>query len=301
MQATHMTAAAERISRRFAEDELRANGHRGLVAVPPRPRGAFAQHMDAARAERTVEADVPAIEEAPNRPMPAGRPVAWSPVAAPNHGAAVEQYRRLAAALIRAQAEHGAKVFMVTSSVAGEGKSLTASNLAVTLSRSYLRRTLVIDADQRDPSQHQIFRVDNRVGLTDYLRSPGDDPAGTVELFQGLTLLPAGRPTHDPMGGLTSRRMKQLIADAAAAFDFVIVDTPPATLIPDASLLAPLVDAVVLVIAAGVTQFEAIDQAIATVGRNRILGTVLNKASDPLFGRAGYGYGDGYGYGPTGR
>lgn len=234
---------------------------------------------------------------APAPPAPAAavldesQAVSWSPVAASGQHAAVEQYRRLAAALIHAQAEHGIKVVMITSAVAGEGKSLTAANLAVTLARSYKRSTLIIDADQRDPSQHQIFHVANSRGLGDYLYGGTGTPAATVQLFPGLSFLPAGRPMNDPMGGLSSTRMTQLVATAAGAFDFVIVDAPPAAYIPDASVLAPVVDAVVLVIAARSTQFDVIERAISAIGRERILGTVLNRADDSALSRYGYGYG----------
>lgn len=293
MYAMNTAGAAERVSRRFAEDELRRGASGGPAPVtspvPPRPRAEFAQHLEIVRRERD---DAPPASSGPvRRPFEPERRASWSPVAAPNQGVAVEQYRRLAGALIRAQAEHGAKVIMVTSSVSGEGKSLTTSNLAVTLARSYQRQTLVIDADQRDPSQNHIFGVNNSRGLTEYLRGFDDTPAATVELFPGLTLLPAGRPTNDPTGGLTSRRIKQLIADAADTFEFVLIDTPPVTLIPDSGLLAPLVDAVVLVIAAASTQHDVVERAVATLGRDRILGTVLNKADATSFGRYGYGYG----------
>lgn len=284
------TGAVERISRRFAEDDLRRGAQRGPAPAPAlhRFRNDHAQHLEIVR--RDGEAAPPPVER-PRRNFEAERAASWSPVQASSQGAAVEQYRRLAAALIRAQAEHGARVIMVTSSISGEGKSLTTSNLAVTLSKSYRRQTLVIDADQRDPSQSRIFNVPGSRGLTEYLRAYDDSPAPTVELSPGLTLLPAGRPTSDPMGGLTSRRMQQLIADAAEAFDFVLIDTPPVTLIPDAGVLAPLADAVVLVIAAATTPYDAVERAVTTIGRDRILGTVLNKAEEASLGRYGYGYG----------
>ena len=160
----------------------------------------------------------------------------------------------------------------------------------MTLSRSYTRSTLLIDADQRAPALHEIFNVQNSGGLSDYLRGRDGTQAETVQLFPGLTLLPAGLATSDPMSGLTSRRMTQLMVDAAGSFDFVIVDTPPVTLVPDASVLAPLVDATVLVIAAGSTQHNAIERAIAAVGRERIIGTVLNRADAASVGAYGYGY-----------
>lgn len=227
----------------------------------------------------------------PSTSFSPARSASWSPVSVPGQTAAVEQYRRLAAALIHATVERGVKVVMIASSVGSEGKSLTAANLAVTLSRSYQRQTLIVDADLRSPRLHDIFHVDNTRGLSEWLRATDSASAATVQLLPGLTLLPAGRPTGDPMAGLTSARMKALLADASAQFDFVIVDTPPATLVPDAGILVGLVDAAVLVIRANSTPHDQIERAVATLGRDRILGTVLNRTDKAAAGRYGYGYG----------
>jgi protein-tyrosine kinase len=281
-------AAAERIGRRFAEDERKRAGF-GLPPLSSRMPVESGPRLEIVQRDR-VEVSAPPSLPARKAFEPT-RTASWAPVHASAQGVAVEQYRRLAAALIQAQAEHGVKVVMLTSAVSGEGKSLTVSNLAVTLARSYQRRTLIIDADQRDPSQHRIFNVDGGRGLAEHLRGLDDSPAVTIELFPGLTLLPAGRPTSDPMGGLTSRKMQQLLADAADSFDFVLVDTPPVTLIPDAGLLSPLVDAAVLVIGAATTQYDAVTRAVTMLGRDRILGTVLNRADEDSFGHYGYGYG----------
>ena len=218
------------------------------------------------------------------------RTASWSPVSALGQVAIVEQYRRLAAALVQANVERDIKVVMIASSVGGEGKSLTAANLAVTLARSFGRQTLLIDADLRAPRLHEIFHVPNTSGLGDWLRSGGNAGAATVQLLPGLTLLTAGRPTGDPMAGLTSAGMKALMKVASDAFDFVIIDTPPATLVPDAGILAELADASVLVIRANSTPHAQIERAVATLGRDRILGTVLNRADKAAAGRYGYGY-----------
>jgi capsular exopolysaccharide synthesis family protein len=184
-------------------------------------------------------------------------------------------------------------VFLVTSSVAGEGKSLTTANLAVTLSCSYQRETLVVDADQRDPSLHQVFGQGNTRGLSDYLRGAEAHTVMT-ELQPGLAIMTAGRPTNDPMGGLTSRRMETLLADAADSFDFVLVDSPPVTLVPDAGLLAPAVDAVLLVIGAGTTRYDRIARAVTILGRERILGMVMNRVEEASLGEYGSSYGYSY-------
>ena len=207
----------------------------------------------------------------------------------------VEQYRKLAATLHHAQAERELKVVMVSSAVSGDGKTLTAVNLSLTLSESYRRRVLLIDADLRRPSVHTVFQVPNLSGLTDSLRAETERRLPLIQASSHLSLLLAGRPDSDPMSGLTSGRMRRLIAEAAATFDWVIIDTPPLALLPDANLLAAMVDTAILVIGAGKTPYRLITRAIEAVGRARILGVVLNRV-DPTYATGGYGYGYGYGY-----
>lgn len=190
----------------------------------------------------------------------------------------VEQYRRLAARLHLAQAQHGTKLVMVTSALVAEGKTLTASNLALTLSESYRKRVLLIDADLRRPGVHDMFGIPNLSGLNDGIRSDEERKVPVIRLTEHLSVLTAGRPDPDPMSVLSSDRMRRVFADAAAAFEWVIIDTPPVALLSDAHLLATLVDTVVLVVRAGVTPLEAIRTATLAVGRDRILGVVLNSA-----------------------
>ena len=89
----------------------------------------------------------------------------------------VEQYRRLAAVFHQAQVQHGTRSIMISSAVPGEGKTLTATNLALTLSHSYKRRVLLIDADLRRPGLHTVFGVPNHVGLRDRLTDLRSRPA----------------------------------------------------------------------------------------------------------------------------
>jgi protein-tyrosine kinase len=200
----------------------------------------------------------------------------------------VEQYRKLASALHHAQLERTIKVVMVTSSLASEGKTLTATNLALTFSESYRRSVLLIDADLRRPSLHEAFQIPNIAGLGDALRAESDQKLSLVRISEHLTLLPAGRPESDPMSGLTSERMKRIVEEATELFDWVILDTPPVGLLPDAKLLAGMVDCALVVIQAGKTPIKLIRKTVETVGRDKILGVVLNRADEPLI--SGYGY-----------
>lgn len=202
----------------------------------------------------------------------------------------VEQYRRLAAYLHHAQAERGLKVVMIASALPGEGKTLTASNLALTLSESYQRRVLLVDADLRRPSIHQIFNLPNMSGLTDGLRAIEPRKLTVVEVSPQLSVLPAGRPDPDPMSVLTSERMQQVLDEARDRFDWVIVDTPPVGLLPDAHLLAAMVDGTILVIRAGATPARPITQATHVIGRDRVLGVVLNRVEESSLTHGGYYY-----------
>jgi protein-tyrosine kinase len=188
----------------------------------------------------------------------------------------VEQFRRLAATLIHSQRTAPLKVVMVTSALPEEGKTLTAVNLALVLSGSFRRRVLLIDADLRHPKITLSVDATVDYGLGEAVKADGGRKPPLVQLTDTLTLLPAGRRDPDPLSGLTSARMQQLLQEASATFEWVIVDTPPIAAAADASLLCAMADATVLVVRAVRTPYEAIDQAIEGIGRERIIGVVLN-------------------------
>ena len=187
----------------------------------------------------------------------------------------VEQYRRLAASLHQLQADTGLKTMMVTSATPREGKTLTIANLALTLSGSYRRRVLLIDADLRRPSLHEVFRLPQTSGLSEALRS-GSRPH-LLELSPFLSVLPAGHLEGDPLSALTSDRLPALVEQCTTAFDWVLLDAPPIGFMPDGNVLARLAKAVVFVIAADVTPYSTIERAIAEIGRDTIVGIVLNR------------------------
>ena len=212
---------------------------------------------------------------------------------------ALEQYRRLAATLHDAQVEKGLKAIVVTSSIPREGKTLTAVNLALTLTESYGRRVLLIDADLRVPRLHEMFGIPNNIGLTDVLRVERLGRAAvsvtdaSKSLSPLLTLLPSGKPDPNPQAGLSSDRMRKLVDDCAQRFDWVILDTPPLALQSDAQLLARLTQAVVFVIRARSTPFPVVDRAISELGRDCIIGTVLNGVDESALPDIAH-YGDYY-------
>jgi capsular exopolysaccharide synthesis family protein len=153
-------------------------------------------------------------------------------------------------------------------------------NLALTLSESYKRRVLLIDADLRRPSIAKVFGVVPGNGLSECLKTPELQALRITNVTDGLGLLLAGSADRDPMSGLTSGRMQEVIERAAVNFDWVIIDTPPVGLLTDAHLLSAMVDAAVLVIDAGRTQHAIIQRAVESIGREKIVGVVLNRVEE---------------------
>jgi capsular exopolysaccharide synthesis family protein len=195
------------------------------------------------------------------------------------NAASVEQYRRLATALFSLQRERPLKVLMVTSAAPREGKTLTSANLALTLSELYSQRVLLIDGDLRRPSIHEVFGIANTAGLSDGLVAH-DKRLQLVQVTSQLSVLPGGHPDANSMAGLISERMRAVLKEAAERFDWVILDSAPVGLISDARLMADLVDGVIVVIGAGTTPYHAIERAVEELGRERIVGTVMNRVDN---------------------
>ena len=202
--------------------------------------------------------------------------------------ASLEQYRRLAAALHEEQVHRQLKTVMITSALPQEGKTLTVVNLALTLSHSYGRRVLVIDADLRWPGLHVLLDIPNDRGLNEALRDHQIE-FPFVRVSNHLSALTAGRAGPSPLAGLASSRMGEVIEACAAQFDWVLIDTSPVGVLPDAQVLARLAGAVILVIGAGSTPAAAVERAVAELGGpDSILGTVLNRVEHRRIPAADY-------------
>jgi len=201
----------------------------------------------------------------------------------------VEQYRRLAATLYDLQQQRHVKTLMVSSAAPREGKTLTITNLALTLSESYNQRVLLIDADLRRPSIHDMFGLPVGIGLADFLR--GDrDSVPYVEVSPHLCVLTAGRRDESsPLAQLTSGRLPAVLSMAANEFSWILIDTPPIGLLPDAQHVASVCDGVLFVIQAGATPFRAVQRSIAELGPERIVGTLLNRVHASALSVEDYG------------
>jgi capsular exopolysaccharide synthesis family protein len=193
-----------------------------------------------------------------------------------------ESFRAVVASMILA-GENGSKprVVVVSSANAGEGKTTVAVNLAIALSEIN-QRVLLIDADLRKPSLHEIFCLDNQVGLTGVLtgRTAAWVPSGAMETthIPGLQILPGGCSPDRAPRLLYSPRMGELLRSVRLQFDTVLIDTPPVLPMADARVVARLADSVVLVVRANKTTREAAALACQrfTDDGTVVLGAVLN-------------------------
>ena len=202
-----------------------------------------------------------------------------------------QQYRRLAAALHQTRIRQGSKVVMITSGFPGEGKTLTTVNLAMTLSKAYRHRVLMIDADVRKPSLHEVFQVPNARGQRYGPDEGKESEVVLVQLTSSLWLLPAGPAEPDDVGITDREHLAQILREVSTRFDWILIDTPPTAVAPEASLLADVVDGVVFVVSAAQSPFGAVQRAVESIDPDKILGVVLNRADERS---ASYGYGYGY-------
>jgi protein-tyrosine kinase len=193
-----------------------------------------------------------------------------------------EQFRTLRSRLYQFRSNQPLRTILVTSSMAGEGKTLVASNLAQAIVRQPDCRALLIDADLRRSRLHRMLGAPGAPGLSDYLHAAADESA-IIQCARenNLCFIPAGTAVGNPSELLSNGRLKHLLHRLAPAFDWVIVDSPPYLALADASVLADLCDGVLLVTRAGSTLAEVAQRACRELqARKTVLGVVLNGVTE---------------------
>jgi protein-tyrosine kinase len=203
------------------------------------------------------------------------------------HSAIAEQYRAIRSRITQHEDHAPLRTVMVTSPGGGEGKSITAANLALTMAQEFQRRVVLVDADLRGPSVQALFGLEpGGPGLAEVLAGEATLDEALVYLpdFR-LTVLPAGAAPQYPtelLGSaptelLGSAAMRRALDTLRSRFDRVLLDLPAVMPLADVGTVAPLADGVVMVIRAGVTQRPALDQALAALEDTKVLGVVLNE------------------------
>lgn len=235
--------------------------------------------------------DLPVIGEIPQLARGANLPK--EVLQAPD-GQAAEAVRALAASLRFVSVDRPAEVMIVTSALPSDGKSSIAMALALSLADSG-RRTLVIDADLRNPTIADLIGIEGAVGLTTVLVHDCDfDEAIQPWGHQNLHVLPGGGLSPNPGQLISSGQLSETVALARERFDAVVIDTPPVLAVSDALWLSPVADGVIIITRARKTSTRSLREAIDAVASTHatILGLVLNGvrvAPDSRYHGAYYG------------
>ncbi len=226
------------------------------------------------------------------------RPEAGSPMAGnQTFSIGIEAFRNLRTSLIWSDGGEGLKTLVVTSAAPGEGKTLTAANLAVTLAYDGLR-VLLVDCDIRRPRVHGLFHLPRAPGLMELLTASGNaggaprPPAIRDTSIARLSVLPCGALPMNAANLLSSTRMRALLQELESQFDIIVLDTPPVLATADAGIVGSLTDGVLLVVRAGTTDRNAAQRAyqqLANVGA-RVVGTVLNDPGGEVAKEGDYYY-----------
>jgi len=188
---------------------------------------------------------------------------------------------------------------LVTSAVSSEGKTTAVVLLGIAYA-SLGRRVLLVDGDLRKPRLHKVFGAALEGGLSSYIEGASLSEVAVSTQVRGLDLLPAGRSGSLPTELLAASQTSRLLERLNDAYDLVLIDTPPSSLLSDARVLSAQVDGVIVVVRQLTASRRAIRDTIAGVQRvgGQVLGVIINDVD--LAGRGGsadYGYGYGYGYG----
>jgi len=220
---------------------------------------------------------LPRVDESAGNPNAVDRRVVTLTAPA---SVAAEQYRTLYYRLERMREVKPMKVIAFTSALPGEGKTVTAVNLALAAAKANPeRRILLIDADLRRSQVGSVLGIRGKLGLAELLAGECD-VRDVVRRFNAtrLAVIPAGGTPEEPTQVLAGSRMKQFLKAVRDNFDEVYIDLPPTLPFADASILSSLTDGVLMVVRANATPSKAVNQAVEQLVGAPLLGCVLNGA-----------------------
>ncbi len=210
---------------------------------------------------------------------------AWKPVnkmlflAGNNHGdVGTEEFRTLRSRLYHMREKRPLKTIMVGSALPAEGKTFVSANLAQTLARQHGKRVVLIDCDLRRSRLHEYLGIAGTPGLTDYLRGEVDE----LSIIQrgpmdNLVFIAGGRSISNPAEVIGNGRLEALVQRLGTVFEWIVIDSPPAVPVADASLISRACDGVLLVVSSGSTPFDLAQRARREFKNTPVLGVVLNR------------------------
>ena len=220
----------------------------------------------------------------------------------PDHGAMLfmngddsargtEEFRTLRSRLYHLREKMALKTILITSALPKEGKSFTSANLAQVIVRQHGRRVLLVDADLRGPRLHMMLGTTPGPGLSDYLQGRSDELSivqrGPME---NLFFVPSGTGIADPAELVGNGRLKVLLQRLEPLFDWIIIDSPPAIPVSDASVLAKVCDGVLMVVRSNATPADVARKARQEFPDQLLVGVVLNGTREDAAPYARYYY-----------
>ena len=205
---------------------------------------------------------------------------------------AAESYRTLRTNIQYCSFDKEYRTIVVTSSEPGEGKTITSGNLALALAQSE-NKVLLIDCDMRKPSMHKNFRITNTYGISDILLQKQKVMDVAHCYNKNLSIITSGKVPPNPAEMLASKAMTAFLKEMKEHFDYIVLDTPPVQAVADAQILSTKVDGTLVVVRAGVTKKDEVQNTVNTLKKVNadIIGTVLH-AVDNTRNKYQYYYGN---------
>ncbi len=245
------------------------------AAPPPRPPRSWGKPVPADSICYSVTKTMPVDPEVLRRQ----RLIAWE-----TGGPLVEEYKILRTHILQRTKAEGRNTLMITGPLPGEGKTLTAINLAISISQEMDQTVLLVDADLRFPTVHRYFGLSDGLGLVDYLKHgvPISELLVHPEGLAKLVLLPGGQPVAEAAELINSPLMAELVQELKHCYPdrYVLFDLPPMLSYADALAFSPLMDGIILVVEAERTPRERILKCLELLKDRPVLGLVLNKAEN---------------------
>lgn len=204
-----------------------------------------------------------------------------------------ESYRTIRTNIEFSSIDKEIKIILITSSEPEEGKTTTASNIALAYAQAG-KKTLIIDCDLRKPKIHKMFNISGIVGLTNIMADNLKLSEIVYPFNESLDILPAGSIPPNPSEILSSNKMKNFLVEASELYERIIIDSPPVNVVTDTQILSGIADGVLLVVRSGSTNIDDANRAkeLLLKAKANILGVVLRrvKTSHRKYGLSRYNY-----------
>jgi polysaccharide biosynthesis transport protein len=202
-----------------------------------------------------------------------------------------EQYRLLYTRIMAATTGKPQTIFSISSAIEGEGKTITSLNLALTAARDFGKRTLLIEGDFKHPTFHKYLGLYRPSSLVDVLLNQADIPSSLINFeHPNLAVLPFGHSVKNSVTMLSSQEFSDMLIRLREHYELILIDSPPILSLPDMVIMEQLVDAILLVVRAGMTPRDAVVKGIQSLAAQKILGIIFNgvQSSMSSYYRRGY-------------